>query len=120
MNSDDQMFMLLLPNTLRAFGASGFETALKQELAQHAGELPLQQGLLHGNRVTDAPVTVMLHNVTATDDTIRVKAGIFYRGVLSGCSCADDPTPGSESNEYCEVLLLIDKTTAATTVSLTS
>jgi hypothetical protein len=52
------------------------------------------------------------------ENVIRVKAGIFYQGVLGGCSCADDPTPASEINEYCEVQLDIDKSTAATAVEL--
>ena len=110
--------MLHLTDTLRAWGTPGFESILKQELALHADALPLQQGLAHSNHVTDAPVTVMMHTAAETDGAIRVKAGIFYQGVLGGCSCADDPSPETGNNEYCEVLLLIDKGTAAVTVTL--
>jgi len=49
---------------------------------------------------------------------IRVKAGIFYTGVIAGCSCADDPTPIDEQNEYCVVQFDIDRTTADATVTL--
>ena len=49
---------------------------------------------------------------------IRVKAGIFYTGIIAGCSCADDPTPIDELNEYCVVQLDIDLATADTTVTL--
>lgn len=49
---------------------------------------------------------------------IRVKAGIFYSGILTGCACADDPTPVNEESEYCVVLLVIDKSTAETTITL--
>jgi hypothetical protein len=58
--------------------------------------------------------------ISAADEgnTIRARAGIFYTGIIAGCSCADDPTPVNEENEYCEVQLDIDKATAATTVIL--
>ena len=49
---------------------------------------------------------------------IRVKAGIFYTGIISGCSCADDPTPTAEQNEYCVMEFCIDKQSAQTTVAL--
>jgi len=80
--------------------------------------LPLQQGLVNGNYVVAAPITVMINGVAEMEDVIRIKAGIFYQGVLGGCSCADDPSPTSESNEYCEVLLDIDKTTAVAVIKL--
>ena len=62
----------------------------------------------------------MLLSVSDDEGFIRVKAGIFYKGIIAGCSCADDPTPAGENNEYCEVQLDIDKTTANTTVELLS
>jgi hypothetical protein len=49
---------------------------------------------------------------------IRVKAGIFYTGVIAGCSCADDPTPINEQNEYCVVQFDIDRATADASVTL--
>lgn len=111
--------MIRLGKTLSAWGTPDFETVLKREIAQlGADHLPLQQGLSNGNYVTDDPVTVMINSVAETENIIRVRAGIFYQGVMGGCSCADDPTPTSESNEYCEVQLDIDKTTSATTIAL--
>lgn len=109
--------MVQLNQALRAWGTPEFKNVLKQEIAQLGVEhLPLQQGLTSGNYVTSEPVSVMIHNVTELDNIIRVRAGIFYQGILGGCSCADDPTPTSESNEYCEVQLDIDKLTARVTV----
>jgi len=111
--------MIRFDKALRAWGTSGFEAVLKQEIAQLGHEqLPLQQGLSSGNYVADAPITVMINSVAEMEDVIRIKAGILYQGVLGGCSCADDPTATSESNEYCEVQLDIDKVTAATAVTL--
>lgn len=109
---------MLLDQSLQAWNSPKFEAVLKQELAQQAAELPLQQGLATGNYVAEAPVTVIINSVAETAGTIRVQAGIFYQGVIGGCSCADDPTPVSEINEYCEVQLDIDKTTATTSVAL--
>lgn len=111
--------MIQLNQTLHAWGTPDFKAVLKQEIAQlGVDQLPLQQGLTSANYVTAAPISVMIHNVAEMDNIIRVRAGIFYQGILGGCSCADDPTPTSESNEYCEVQLDIDKSTAVTTVVL--
>ena len=111
--------MMQLNKALRAWGTANFQTVLKQEIAQlGADHLPLQQGLSGGNYVTDDPIMVAINSVTETEKVIRVTAGIFYQGVMGGCSCADDPTPTSESNEYCVVQLDIDKKTAVTAVAL--
>lgn len=111
--------MFRLDHALRAWGRPEFEAVLKNEIAQlGAGQLPLQQGLAGANYVADEPITVMLISVAEMENVIRVKAGIFYQGVIGGCSCADDPTPASDINEYCVVQLDIDKTTAATAVAL--
>jgi hypothetical protein len=112
--------MMQLDQALRAWGTPDFRAVLEQEIARGADQLPLQQGLSSGNYVTADPVTVMITSVAELENIIRVRAGIFYQGVLGGCSCSDDPTPASEINEYCEVLLDIDKTTAATAVELVS
>jgi hypothetical protein len=111
--------MIQLTKALQAWGAPDFEAVLKQEITQlNADHLPLQQGLTIGNYVADAPITVLIHSVSEMENIIRIKAGIFYTGVIGGCSCADDPTPSGETNEFCEVQLDIDKSTAATAVVL--
>ncbi len=112
------MTMLRFDGALVAWGTPKFEFVLKQEIAQHASQLPLQQGLSYGNYVADSPVTVVINGIAELEDIIRVRAGIFYKGVLGGCSCADDPTPTSESNEYCEVQFDIDKSTALAVFTL--
>ena len=104
--------------SLQAWGSPQFEAVLKQEIARQAAELPLQQGLATGNYVADAPVSVIINRVAGEGDTIRVLAGVFYQSVIGGCSCADDPTPVSEINEYCEVQLDIDKATTTAAVAL--
>ena len=80
--------------------------------------LPLQEGLAVGSHVTDRPVQVMILSTGEEGNSIRVKAGIFYTGTIAGCSCADDPTPIAEQNEYCVVEFFIDKQSGVTTVVL--
>ena len=60
----------------------------------------------------------MIISVIELENSVQIKAGIFYQGILSGCSCADDPTPTSPSNEYCVVQLDINKATDETSVTL--
>lgn len=109
--------MTQLDRSLQAWGSPDFEAVLKQEIAQLGVEyLPLQQGLASSSSVVDAPLTVLIHSVSETESAICIRAGIFYQGITGGCSCADDPTPPSENNEYCEVRLEIDKLSAAVMV----
>ena len=108
-----------LVQALAAYDTPDFKAAFKREVEQlDAALLPLQQGLTHSSRVADSGFAVMVIGVEDDADSIRVKAGIFYAGVIAGCNCADDPTPPNEQSEYCEVLFDIDRHTAATTLAL--
>lgn len=111
--------MIRLGKTLSARGTPEFAQALKTELEQIAiDRLPLQQGLCTGNAVADEPFTVVVNRVSEAGEVIRVTVGIFFKSVIGGCSCTDDPTPASEINEYCEVQLEIDTRSAATAIAL--
>jgi len=111
--------MIRLPNALNAWGTPEFEAVLKQEIAAlDAGLLPLQQGLALSSRVTGQPIQAMILSSGEAAGRISVKAGIFYTGIIAGCSCMDDPTPMSELNEYCLLRFDIDPMTAEATVTL--
>jgi len=111
--------MIRLTKALNAWGTPDFEGVLKEEIAQmDAEQLPLQQGLSTGSHVVGGKHNAMIIGVSEAAGFIRVKAGIFYSGIIGGCSCADDPTPVNEENEYCVVQLDINKQTAETTVAL--
>lgn len=111
--------MIQLNKSLDAWNAPEFKEVLQQEIAQLDRDLlPLQQGLSISSHVTDRPVQAMILDLNEDADLIRVKAGIFYTGIISGCSCADDPTPIAEQNEYCVLQFCIDKQSAETTVTL--
>ena len=88
------------------------KSTLKQEIENlDADALPLQRGLEHSSRVSPSPFSAIVLNVVDNTDSFEVKAGIQYKGIVAGCSCADDPSPVDEINEYCEILLSIDKST---------
>ena len=108
----------MLNESLQAWGAADFETVFKAELARQRDALPLQQGLAHGSSVADSPVTVLFQRATEAAGALRMKAGIFYEGLLGGCACANDPTPESPATEYCEVEVEIDRATGAAQVRL--
>jgi hypothetical protein len=111
--------MIRLDESLRAWGDAGFGATFKREVENlGADQLPLQQGLSVSSYVAESPITVMILRVDETESVIRIKAGIFYQGIIGGCSCADDPTPAVENNEYCEVQMDIDRATAVTAVTL--
>jgi len=108
-----------LEASLQAWGTSAFRDTLKAEIARLGpAELPLQQGLAGSSYATDTPPQAVILSTVDAGDRLLVKAGLFYTGIIAGCSCADDPTPVDEQTEYCEVLLEIDKINAKTQVTL--
>lgn len=111
--------MIRLARALNAWGSPEFEDILEEEIGQlGARVLPLQQGLSVSSYATDNKLNVMVISVSEQASCIRAKAAIFYTGLIAGCSCADDPTPLEEQNEYCEVEVEIDRLTAETKVAL--
>ena len=111
--------MILLTKALKAWGTADFRNILKAEIEQlDASQLPLQQGLTTGSYAVANKPEVMIISASEGKNVVRVKAGIFFTGIIAGCSCADDPTPVDEQNEYCEVLLDIDRATGETRVIL--
>ena len=111
--------MSRLEKSLAAWGTPEFRDVLKAEIARMgSAELPLQQGLSGSSYAVDTPPQAVILSASEAGDCLRVKAGLFYAGIIAGCSCADDPTPVDEQTEYCEVLLEIDKASAETRVTL--
>jgi hypothetical protein len=71
-----------------------------------------------GSYALDNKFEAMIINASEQDGFIRARVGIFYSGILAGCSCADDPTPVEPQPEYCEVQVDIDRKTAEATIAL--
>jgi hypothetical protein len=113
------MVISFLHPSLAAWGTPDFSATLKQDLEQlNADHLPLQSGLSRSSYVQDEPITALISAVSEEPGFIHARAGIFYTGGIAGCSCSDDPTPGESQNEYCEVLVIIDKATAQASFTL--
>lgn len=108
-----------LTTALNAWDTPAFEETFKQAILQmDAALLPLQQALAQSSYTDGANRGVSILGMSDDARQIHIKAGIFYTGMIPGCSCADDPTPLNEISEYCELLFTIDKTTAETQVAL--
>lgn len=111
--------MIRFSKSMAAWNTPAFEESLKQEIAAlDERHLPLQQGLVASSRVSGGPIQAMILSVAEEAGAVRVKAGIFYKGVIAGCNCADDPSPIDEQNEHCVVQFLIDRQTAEASVTL--
>ena len=111
--------MLRLTKSLSAWGRPDFDRTLKAEIAEKGLDaLPLQQGLAASSVATDTIPEIMIIRADEAGGLIQVKVGIFYAGIIAGCSCADDPTPMNENPEYCTAQIVIDRRTAETSVSL--
>ena len=101
---------LRLPAALAAWNTPAFNETLKRELeAAGAAALPLQQCLAASSYALDEGCSVMILGAGEEIGLIRARVGVFFRGIIAGCSCADDPTPIEPQQEYCELELLIDR-----------
>jgi hypothetical protein len=113
--------MIRLPHALSAWSTLAFNAVLKNEIEHlNADLLPLHQGLSQASHVLAGKLSAMPIAVLEETNCLRVTVGIFYSGLMAGCSCSDDPTPADEINEYCELRFDIDRQTAEATVTLLS
>ena len=94
------------------------DTFLHEAEKLTVSDLMLQQGLSQSSYARESGHKLTLLSASETEDSIIIKAGIFYTGIIMGCHCADDPSPNNEVSEYCEVTLAIRKSDASTTISL--
>ena len=100
---------LVFERTVAAWGTPAFRTAAKAEIeGLDSRLLPLEAGLTRASHVTADTVSAVILGADSEAGTLRLRAGLFYAGIIAGCSCADDPTPVAEITEYCEVEFLID------------
>ncbi len=111
--------MIILQRPIEAWGTPDFNQVLKQEIESLPGDqLPLQQGLSISSYALTENFSANILGSSEDQDFLHIKAGIFYSGIVAGCSCADDPTPVDEQTEYCEILLDISKTDGSSSITL--
>lgn len=111
--------MIRLPASLQAWPGEAFAPVLATEVAAlGTAALPLQAGLTASSVALDDGLSVMLIGAESTADAIVARVGVFYAGLVAGCSCADDPTPVEAQPEYCELEVVIDRTTGEARIRL--
>ncbi len=71
----------------------------------------LQKGLSRSSYALDEALQIVILKQQQDDAHLLLHLGLFYTGVIAGCSCADDPTPLETEPEYCELRLQIDRIT---------
>lgn len=111
--------MITLQQSVAAWGTEAFDETFKVEVERlRHDELPLQQGLSLSSYVSEEPFRVMVINSEADGERLRIKAGIFYSGIIAGCSCSDDPSPTDVQAEYCDLEFVVELQSGATHVTL--
>ncbi len=97
-----------------------FKATFKQAIEQLThDQLKLQKGLEHTSVVShDDPFSAVIIRIDEHENSVEVKAGIFFSGIIGGCSCADDPTPPDTLQEYCERLFVVDRASGEAGVKL--
>ena len=113
--------MINLIKSAQAWNSDDFEFVLKEEVkALGLEHLPLQKGLSSSSVALDHDLSLIVLRVSESSNVIRLKLGAFYSGIIAGCSCADDPTPLDEVNEYCELDVDIDLANGQASVALST
>jgi len=96
-----------------------FKVIFIHEVEELDGDiLPLQAALQQSNYAMLDDFKVMIISIQETDNYLEIKTGLFYSGLIAGCSCADDPTPMNSQAEFCECLFKIDKESAQVDIQL--
>lgn len=113
------MSAIRFDRTPAAWGTPAFREVVKAEIeALDSARLPLQEGLSRSSHVAPGRIGAVILAGEEDAGCLRIKAGLFYAGIIAGCSCADDPSPVDEITEYCEVEFLVDMATGEASVSL--
>ena len=111
--------MIKLKKSLSRWGTPEFRETFSHEVSQLSLEqLPLQQAMHIGNMASTHNLVIMLNQQHEDHEFIYVHTGVFFSSLISGCSCADDPTPVDYNTEYCELQFRIDKKCATTHISI--
>lgn len=102
--------MAIFHRSLGDWRSERFRQTLKGEIeGLEGGALPLQRGATRAGLVNDRDITASILGTSEDGDCIRARVGVFFSVTLAGCSCGDEPSP---ENDYCEIQVTIDKTTA--------
>lgn len=102
--------MIQLTRSLSCWGTPEFRQSFITEVSGLSLEqIPLQQAMRVGNMASKHNLDIMINKQNEDSEFIYIHTGIFFSSLISGCSCADDPTPVDYNTEYGEMLFRIDK-----------
>jgi hypothetical protein len=111
--------MINLSKSLPVWGSEHFSQTFINEVSQLSLEkLPLQQAMSVGNVASKHNLQILIHHKREELEHLLVHCGIFYSSLISGCNCADDPTPIDYNTEYCELEFKIDKSSGETLINI--
>jgi hypothetical protein len=76
-------------------------------------ELPLFDYCTHSLIIDKDSIDITMLSSADNEQVVILKIGVFFREVLSGCACNDDPSQAIIfENSYCELSLEINQQTA--------
>lgn len=108
--------MPTLSLTLGCGNAETLSAQLKTQLeALPINDLALHQATTQGGAIADKPISISILNITESNTTIQVRAGMFFTEVVGGCNCHDDPV---EYNGYGITQITIDRQTGNADIQL--
>lgn len=111
--------MLSFPNSIKSWQTDDFKQVLKQEIESlNPLDLPLQLGVSQTSYALDLPVTAIINGFEQLENQIIARVGIFFSGLIPGCSCNNDPTPVEPQQEYCDMIFKINLTDGASTAEI--
>lgn len=107
---------MILAESLKHWNTASFKDTFKSELLSlDTTVLPLHLATNQGGHVNYSSIGLTILSTSEDENLVNVKTGIFFTEIVGGCNCDDDP---SESNNYCILLININKFTSACTFSL--
>lgn len=72
-------------------------------------DLSLVECCYHSGNIDKDSVEIIILSTTKFDDRVQLKIGVFFREVLTGCACSDNPFQTiSYENGYCEQQLIFN------------
>ena len=95
---------------LASWPSQTFNDTIKSALLSLPGKnLPLDQFTNLTGFIDDKSIGYSILSSMETESHLQVKIGVFFKELLAGCNCSEDPQP---IDSYAELLLLINKQTA--------
>ncbi|OJZ19686.1 MAG: hypothetical protein BGP21_02875 [Thiobacillus sp. 65-29] len=104
--------MILLEESVAAWGTDAFAATLKTELERLRSDvLPIGHAIAAGNRIDDSDLGVIVNAVSEDATHIHATVGVFFAEIVACTTCSGGS--GMCDEAYCELRVMIDKATGA-------